>query len=147
MWRVYEDYGDYVLVACTYTVDFQGEKSSGLQMWASSSSGEWKTGGGGGGFDESEFGPFGAWLSVERDKLGVNSHLDAGGIAWDARIAEIKVVMTDGRVVKTEPIDGFWVIPFGIELKGEKLHEIVALDGKERVLYRQKETPSPYWGP
>jgi hypothetical protein len=147
VWRVYEDFGDYVLVACTYRVDFRGERSSGLRMWASSSSGEWKTGSGGGGFNESDLGPFGAWLSAERSKPSVVSRLDAGGIAWDTRIAEIKVVMTDGTVVKTEPIDGFWVIPFGIEVKDDKFHEILALDGKGQVLYSQKGKESHFWGP
>ncbi len=137
VWRVCEDYGDYLLVACTYEVDFRGTRSTAYRMWATSSSGEWSTGWGGG-FGSQGATQFGAWLSPVANELAVIDHMDVGGHAWDARVAKIRVVMTDGSTAETEPVDGFWVLPFGIDVTDEEIDEVLALSAKGGVVYRQK---------
>lgn len=142
VWRVYKDFGDYMLVACTFEVFARdGKKEPGFHVWGCGTTTEWMSRLGSG---SGKIPRFGARISYQRSATARINHIDVGGIALDKRIVKVRVVTRSGSTAETEPFDGFWVIPFGISVDQDYVTEVQALDNNGNLLYRQDTWHLPW---
>ena len=133
VWRVYKEFEDYTLVACTYEITIEeGYPLESFYIWASGEREDWSVDITFGGLKPGA--KFSAGQVYQRGEGGIE-HLDLLGLALDPRIAKIRAVTTGGTVVETEPFDGFWVIPFGVKVNNEKWKEITALDSHGHLIH------------
>ena len=136
VWRVYKEFEDYTLVACTYEITIEeGHPLESFYICASGERADWSVDSMGGGLKPGT--KFTASEVYRRGESGIE-HLDLLGIALDPRIIKIRAVTTGGTVVETEPFDGFWVIPFGVKVNNEKWKEITALDSHGHLIYSRR---------